>query len=143
LYPAFGPSITGAHSFGDPSNPSEHLWPYSVRPSLLCRPRRSLYPSLFFLAGDVLAAMPAAPLAALLVSLDSRRLVRRAVRCFAAFFLLLTSCAARRSLSRSFLSIAEILPTTPLAESLVAFDCRRLGHRASPCIARLFLLPLT
>jgi hypothetical protein len=100
-----------------------------------CPPRCSLHSSFLCLV-DVL---PTAPLAAQLVSFSCQRFARRAARCITCFFLLLTSCPLRRSLHRSFLSLADILPAVPPAVSLVCSSCRRLAHRAVRCIARFFL----
>jgi hypothetical protein len=82
-------------------------------------PRRSLHHSFVSLADF----LPAVPLVAYLVSFTRRRLARRAARCVTRFFLLLTSCAPRLSLHRSFLSLADTLPAAPLAEPLVSLSC--------------------
>jgi hypothetical protein len=102
--------------------------------SMFYPPRRSLHRSFLSLAND----LSAAPLAASLVSFSSRRLARRAVRCIVGFFLSSMFCPQRRSLHRSFLSLANVLPAAPLAASLVSFSSRRLARRAARCIARFF-----
>jgi hypothetical protein len=65
-----------------------------------------------------------APLAASLVYFSYRRLARRAARWIARFFLFTTpsptSRSPRRSQHRLFLSLADVLPATPLAASLVS-----------------------
>jgi hypothetical protein len=87
----------------------------------------SLHPLFPLLVND----FPAAPSAASLVSVSCRRHARRAARCIARFILLSTSCPPRRSLHRSFFSLADVLPAAPLAELLVAFSCRLLARRAT------------
>jgi hypothetical protein len=61
--------------------------------------------------------------------------------CIARFFLLMTPGPRRRSLHRSFLSLADVLPAAPLPESPVSLSRRRLARRAARGIARSFLLP--
>jgi hypothetical protein len=85
--------------------------------------------------------LPAAPLAASLVSFTRQGLARRAARCIARFFLLPTTCPPCCSLNRSFLSLADDLPAAPLAASLVLFTRSGLPRRAARCIARFFHLP--
>jgi hypothetical protein len=85
--------------------------------------------------------LPAALLAASLVSFSCRRLARHAARWIAGFFCLSTSCLPRRSLYRSFLSLADVLPVSLHAVSLVSDTRRRVARRTAPCIARFFLLP--
>jgi hypothetical protein len=50
------------------------------------------------------------------------------------------SCPPRRFLRRLFDSLVDSLPAEPLAESLVSFTCRRLGHRAGHCYACFYPL---
>jgi hypothetical protein len=106
--------------------------------STACPRRRSLNRSFLSLAD----ALRAAPLAVLLVSLTSQPLARRAARQNDRFFRLPTGCPTRRSLNRSFLSLADTLPAVPLGESLVSFSFRRLARHSARCILRFFLLQM-
>jgi hypothetical protein len=101
---------------------------------MACPPCRSQYRS-FLSVADVL---PAAPLAAALVSFSCQRFARRAVRCIARFFFLSTSCPQRRSLHHSFLCLDNGLPAAPLAVPLVSFSCQGFARRAVLCIGRSF-----
>jgi hypothetical protein len=84
--------------------------------------------------------LPAAPLAESLVSFSYRRHARGAARCIARFFLSTMPRSPRRSLHRSFLSLADVLTTAPLAASFVSFSGRRLARRTARCRACFFLL---
>jgi hypothetical protein len=84
--------------------------------------------------------LPAAPLAASLVSFTCPPLASRAARCFSCFFLLSLSCQPRRSLNRLFPSLADDLSAAPLAALAVSFTSRGVSRGAAHCIARSFLL---
>jgi hypothetical protein len=99
-----------------------------------CPPCRWLY----HLFRSLVQVLPAAPLAASLVCFFCRRLAFRAARCITRFCLLLTSCAPRRMLNRSFVSLAVVLSAALLAASLVSFPCGLLARRASRRIPHFF-----
>jgi hypothetical protein len=83
--------------------------------------------------------LPAAPLAASLVSFSCRWLSRRATRCIASFFHPSTSYLPCHSQYRLLLSLVDVLLVTPLNASLVSFPHRCLA-RAARCIACFFHL---
>jgi hypothetical protein len=92
-----------------------------------CPPRCSLYHSFLSLA-DV---TPTVPLAVTFVSFSRRRQTRRARHAtdyIARFFLPLMSRPPRCSLHRSFLSLADGLPATPLSQSLVSLSSQPLAR---------------
>jgi hypothetical protein len=115
--------------------------------------------SLFLCFVDV---TPAVPLPVSLASFSCQRLSRYAACFIARFPQRSTTCLWHRSMNRSFLSLADVLSTTPIAVSLVSFLGRRLPHRTTPldkslvslsyhlparytarCIVRFFLPPTT
>jgi hypothetical protein len=96
--------------------------------SLVSFTRRGSLRRSFLSLADVL---PASPLAVSLISFSCRRPALPAARCIASFFLLRMFCPLRRSLNRSFLSLADALSVAPLAESLVSFSCGRLASCAA------------
>jgi hypothetical protein len=75
--------------------------------------------------------LPAALLAASLVSFACRRLARRATHCVTCFFPLSTSYPPRRLLHPLLLSLGDFFPVAPLTESLVSFASPRLARRAA------------
>jgi hypothetical protein len=89
--------------------------------------------SLHRLILSVVDVLPAAPLAASLVSFPRRRLARCSAPCIARLFLVHTSASPpRRSRNPSFLSVVEVFPAVPLAVSLVSFTRRQLGMLRAP-----------
>jgi hypothetical protein len=73
----------------------------------------------------------AVPLAESLVSFSRRSLARHGARCVTCLFLLTMSYPPRRSLNRSFLSLADALPGAPLVVSFVCFSRRRIDRGAA------------
>jgi hypothetical protein len=92
-----------------------------------CLQCRSLHRSFLSVADD----LPAALLAASLVSFSRRRLARYVARCIPRFFLLPTTCPPCRSLHRSFLSLADVLFAALLAVPLVSLTGQPLGRGAA------------
>jgi hypothetical protein len=95
-----------------------------------CPQRRSLH-NLFLSLADVL---PAVPLGASLVSFTRQSLACPAARCIACYLQSLTSLPPLRSQHRLILSLVDVLPAAPLAESLDSFPCQRLARCAARCI---------
>jgi hypothetical protein len=94
-------------------------------------PRRSLHRSFLSPADATLAV----PLTVSPVFLTGQPLAGGEARCIARFFHLPTCWPPCRSLYRSFLSHADVLPAASLAVSLVSFAYRRHARRAARCIA--------
>jgi hypothetical protein len=132
-------------------------------------PCRLLYRSIFSpvyrlhaaaLAESHLPTTPVVPLAVSVVLFSSGCHARRAARCVACFFVMLSSSPPRRSLHRPLRiavyhlraeppaeslvsSPADDTPAAPLAASLICFSCRRLGRRAAHWNARFFLISVS
>jgi hypothetical protein len=124
------------------ARPAARCIAYFFHSSTSCPPPRCWLHRLFVLLVNVL---PAASLAASLVSFLRRRLACRATHCVAHFSWLSTSCPLRCLLDRLFLSLVDLFSAAPLRRSLDLSSLlhRRLVRRAAHCNACLFRLSMS